>query len=163
MVAVRQRTPAQAAFGQVVRAFGLIQRVMRPYFQQYGLSQAQWAILRHLHRAQTEEGHTNGLRMGELGQRLLVQPPSVTTLVRRLVKAGLVAQATAPNDRRGFELRLTAKGEKLVSRVLLAHQEQIRSVMGGLGDEELPAFEHYLSRLNTHLAALAAKTPDTLD
>ncbi len=163
MVALRQRTPAQTAFGHVLRAFGLIHRVMRPYFQQYGLSQAQWAILRTLHRAQEEEGLKNGLRMGELGQRLLVQPPSVTTLVRRLVKAGLVAQSAAPNDRRGFELRLTPKGESLVSRVLLAHQDQIRSVMGGLGDEELPAFCQYLERVNTHLAALAAKTPDTLD
>jgi DNA-binding MarR family transcriptional regulator len=136
---------------------------MRPYFQQYGLSHAQWAILRLLHRAQVDEGHASGLRMGELGQRLLVQPPSVTTLVRRLVKAGLVSQTTAPNDRRGFMLRLTPKGESLVSRVLLEHHLQVRSVMGGLGDEELPAFCQYLERLNTHLAALAAKTPDTLD
>ncbi len=163
MVALRQRTPSQAAFGQVLRTYGLIQRVMRPYFQQYGLSQAQWAILRILHRAENEEGHANGLRMGELGQRLLVQPPSVTTLVRRLVKAGLVTHTAAPNDRRGFELRLTPKGESLVGRVLLEHHQQVRSVMGGLGDEELPAFCQYLERLNTHLAALAVKSPDTLD
>jgi DNA-binding MarR family transcriptional regulator len=136
---------------------------MRPYFHQYGLSQAQWSILRVLHRAAEEEGRTEGLRMGELGQRLLVQPPSVTMLVRRLVKAGLVRQIAVRNDRRGFELRLTPKGENLVNRVLLAHQNQIRTVMGGLDDAELPAFCQYLERLNTHLAALAAKTPDTLD
>jgi len=163
MVALRQRTPSQAAFGHVLRAYGLIQRVMRPYFQQYGLSQPQWAILRHLHRAQEEEGRTEGLRMGEIGQRLLVKPPSVTTVVRRLVKAGLVSQAAAPNDRRGFELRLTPKGESLVTRVMLVHQDQIRVVMGGLGDDELPAFCQYLERVNNHLAALAAQTPDTLD
>jgi DNA-binding MarR family transcriptional regulator len=163
MVSLRQRTPSQAAFGGVLRSFGLIQRVMRPYFQQYGLSQAQWAILRILHRAQEEEGRMEGLRMMEIGQRLLVQPPSVTAQVRRLVKARLISQMEAPNDRRGFELRLTSKGEKLVSRVLLAHQDQIRQVMGGLADDELPALCGYLERLNTHLAALAAKTPDTLD
>jgi len=162
MLAPLQRTPAQTSYAHLLRAFGLIQRVMRPYFQQHGLSQAQWGILRALHCAQ-EQGQPNGLRMGELGQRLLVQPPSVTTLVRRLVKSGLVAQTAAPNDRRGFVLRLTPKGESLVGRVLLAHQEQIRSVMGGLNDDELPAFVLHLERLNTHLAALAAKTPDTLD
>lgn len=163
MPAIRKRTPSQAAFGGVLRSFGLIQKVMRPYFQQYGLSQAQWAILRTLHRAQTEEGRENGLRMMELGQRLLVQPPSVTTLVRRLVKSRLVTQVEAPNDRRGFELRLTPKGEKLVERVLLAHQGQIRHVMGGLADDELPVLGGYLERLNLHLAALAAKIPDSSD
>ena len=163
MASVRQITPSQAAYGGVLRSFGLIQRVMRPYFQQHGLSQAQWAILRNLHRAQTEEGRAEGLRMGEIGQRLLVQPPSVTTVVRRLVKTGLVRQTATPNDRRGFELRLTPKGEKLVTRVLLGHQNQIRRVMGGVADDELPVLYSYLERLNTHLTALAAKTPDQLD
>lgn len=162
MASTCPRNPSQAAYGGVLRSFGLIQRVMRPYFQQFGLSQPQWAILRVLHRAK-EEGRTDGLRMMELGQRLLVQPPSVTTQVRRLVKARLVSQVEAPSDRRGFELRLTPKGEKLVSRVLLAHQHQIRQVMGGLDEAELPALSGYLERLNTHLAALAAQTPDPLD
>ncbi|HVU38885.1 MAG TPA: MarR family transcriptional regulator [Opitutales bacterium] len=162
MVSVLQRTPSQAAFGQLLRVYGNVQRVMRPYFQQYGLSQAQWAILRILQRAKQEEGREE-LRMGEIGQRLLVQPPSVTTLVRRLVKTGLVRQRAAPNDRRGYELRLTDQGEALVNRVLDAHQAKIRQVMGGLGDEELPAFCQYLERINTHLAALAAKNPDTPD
>jgi len=162
MVSLLQRSPAQAAFGNLLRTYGLIQRVMRPYFQQYGLSQAQWAILRTLHRAQ-EEGRKDGLRMGEIGQRLLVQPPSVTTLVRRLVKAGLVSQSAAPTDRRGFDLRLTRKGEALVERVLQVHQDQISRVMGGLGEEDLQTFNGYLEQIHTHLAALAAKTPDSLD
>ncbi len=162
MVSQLQRTPSQAAFANVLRTYGLVQRVMRPYFQQYGLSQAQWAILRALYRAQVE-GRTSGLRMGEIGQRLLVQPPSVTMLVRRLVKAKLVCQATAPTDRRGFELRLTKNGENLVRRVLQVHQAKINEVMGGLDEEDLPIFTAYLERLNTHLAAIAAKNPDTLD
>jgi DNA-binding MarR family transcriptional regulator len=162
MASLLQRTPSQAAYGNVIRTYGLIQRVMRPYFQQYGLSQAQWAILRALYRAQNE-GRTSGLRMGELGQRLLVQPPSVTMLVRRLVKAKLVAQATTPTDRRSFELRLTKKGENVVRCVLEVHQAKISEVMGGLDDEDLNVLTTYLERINTHLTALAAKTPDTLD
>jgi MarR family transcriptional regulator for hemolysin len=156
-------TPAQRAFGQTLRMFGLFHRVMRPYFQEFGLSQAQWAILRHIHRAQKEEGRKNGLRMAEIGQRLCVQPPSVTTVVRRMVKAGLVTQSTAPNDRRGTQLRLSRNGEALVRRILLGHPQQIRHVMGGLTDDELPLLSGLLERANAHLAAVAAKTPDTFD
>lgn len=154
------RGPPETAYGGVLRLFGLIQRVMRPYFLQFGLSQSQWAILRVLYRAE-EEGRTDGLRLVELGQRLLVQPPSVTTLVRRLEKAGLVCHAAAPHDRRGIQLGLTIHGRELVQRVLLVHRDQIRHVVGGLDDRELALFCSLLERLNNHLATAAARGPDT--
>jgi DNA-binding MarR family transcriptional regulator len=151
------------AFGGILRAYGLIQRIMRPYFLQFGLNSSQWAILRHLLRAEEEEGRVDGLRLVELGQRLLVQPPSITTLVRRLEKAGLVRHAVTPNDRRSIQLRLTEEGRKLVQRVLLRHKEQVRRVVGGLDDHELEVFCQLVERLNTHLATTAAQLPDTLN
>jgi len=156
----KHRGPPEIAFSGILRLYGLIQRVMRPYFLQFGLSPSQWAILRNLHRAE-EEGRLEGLRLVELGQRLLVQPPSVTTLVRRLEKAGLVGQAAAPHDRRGVQLRLTTQGRELVQRVLLVHRDQIRHVVGGLDDRELTLFCDMLERLNTHLATAAASGPDS--
>jgi DNA-binding MarR family transcriptional regulator len=158
----KHRGPPEIAYGGILRSFGLIQRVMRPYFLQFGLSQSQWAILRVLYRGE-EEGRTEGLRLVELGQRLLVQPPSVTTLVRRLEKAGLVCLAAAPNDRRGVQLTLTAQGRELVQRILLVHRTQIRHVVGGLDDRELSLFCDLIERLNNHLAASAARAPDTLN
>jgi len=156
----KHRGPPEIAYGGILRLFGLIQRVMRPYFLQFGLSQSQWAILRILSRAE-EEGRAEGLRLVELGQRLLVQPPSVTTLVRRLEKTGLVCHSAAPNDRRGIQLRLTAQGRELVQRVLLVHRDQIRHVVGGLDDRELSQFCDLVERLNTHLTAAAARGTDT--
>ena len=35
--------------------------------------------------------------------------------------------------------------------------------MGGLGEADLRIFNGYLEKIHTHLAALAAKTPDSLD
>jgi DNA-binding MarR family transcriptional regulator len=158
----KHRGPPEIAYGGILRSFGLIQRVMRPYFLQFGLSQSQWAILRILYRAE-EEGRTEGLRLVEIGQRLLVQPPSVTTLVRRLEKAGLVCHAAAPNDRRGVQLRLTDQGRELVQKILRVHRTQIRHVVGGLDDRELTLFCDLLERLNTHLATAAARGPETLN
>ena len=60
-------------------------------------------------------------------------------------------------------MRLTKKGETVVQRVLQVHQAKISDVMGGLGEEDLNVLTNYLERINTHLTALAAKTPDTLD
>jgi DNA-binding MarR family transcriptional regulator len=154
-----QRGPPEQVYGGLLRAYGLLQRVMRPYFLQFGLTASQWSILRILYRAE-EEGRTDGLRLVELGQRLLVQPPSVTTLVRRLEKAGLVIHVAAPTDRRGVQLRLAEPGRELVRRILAVHKEQIRRILGGLSDLELTHFVELLERLTTHLAAAAAQTPE---
>ena len=52
------KTPAppsrERAFRQLIRTFGLIERVMQPYFAQFGISGAQWGVLRNLHRAEVE-------------------------------------------------------------------------------------------------------------
>ena len=86
--------PAEGAFRQFIHTLGLIERVMHPYFAQFGISGAQWSVLRNLHRAE-QEGHA-GLRLTDLSERLLVRPPSVTGVVDRLEKVGLVARGGVP-------------------------------------------------------------------
>src|SRR5919108_5259971 len=88
--------PAEGAFRELLRVLGLLERVMQPYFAQFGISGSQWGVLRNLHRAE-EEG-LPGLRLTELSDRLLVRPPSVTGAVDRLVRAGLVAREASVSD-----------------------------------------------------------------
>src|SRR3954467_11797191 len=76
---------------ELIRAYGLLERIMDPYFAHFGISGSQWGVLRNLHRAELE-GHA-GLRLSELGRRLLIRPPSVTGLIDRLVRADLVKRA----------------------------------------------------------------------
>ena len=66
----------EEAFRALVRTYGLMRRVMEPFFVQYGISGSQWGILRALHRA-AGEGKVS-LRATDLGNRLLIRPPSVS-------------------------------------------------------------------------------------
>src|SRR6516165_1881415 len=84
--------PTESTFRELVRTFGLVERVMQSHFARFGISGAQWGVLRNLHRAE-QEG-LPGLRLTDLSDRLLIRPPSVTGAVDRLERAGLV-------DRRG--------------------------------------------------------------
>ncbi len=90
-----------------------------------------------------------GLRLRDLGERLLVKPPSVTTLVERLVRAGLVERTTAESDQRAKLVALTARGRKLVQRVLQHHPAQMRAMLAGLSEAE----QEQLRRLMEQLAA----------
>src|SRR5207249_1175765 len=120
----------QEALRALVRAFGLVQRIMEPYFAAYGISGAQWGVLRQLQCGE-REGLT-GLRLTDLGDRLLVRPPTITGVVDRLVRAGLVRRLAAPDDLRAKHVSLTSKGRQLLKRVLRLHSRQIQRLMCAL-------------------------------
>ncbi|PWT83061.1 MAG: hypothetical protein C5B58_07105, partial [Acidobacteria bacterium] len=88
--------PAEGTFREMIRTWGLLERIMQTYFARFGISGAQWGVLRNLHRAE-QEG-LGGLRLTDLSERLLVRPPSVTGVVDRLERAGLVVRDGSPTD-----------------------------------------------------------------
>src|SRR5258707_14625757 len=99
--------PPPTAFRELIRTFGLLERVMHPYFARFGITGAQWGVLRNLHRH--EEHGQGGLRLSDLSERLLIRPPSVTTVVDRLERAGLVRRESVPTDLRAKHVVLTAQ------------------------------------------------------
>src|SRR5438105_7293070 len=91
----------------LVRAFGLLERVMQPYFSRFGITGSQWGVLRALHRAEAEG--QPGLRLTDLSERLIIRPPSVTGVVDRLERIGFVVRENVPGDLRSKQVRLTPK------------------------------------------------------
>jgi DNA-binding MarR family transcriptional regulator len=141
--------PPEAALRELIRVFGLIERVQSPYFARFALTGAQWGVLRNLQRAEGEG--LNGLRLIDLGERLLVRPPSVTGIVDRLEKFGLVVRTGVPTDLRAKHVALTTKGRELVERVLEQHTQRIDALMGCLTTAEQTELFRLLSKLGQHL------------
>src|SRR5947208_8724398 len=102
--------PAEGAFRELLRVFGLLERVMQTYFAQFGITGSQWGVLRNLHRAEQESGP--GLRLTDLSERLTIRPPSVTGVVDRLERAGLVLRDGSRTDLRAKRVKLTSKGRQ---------------------------------------------------
>lgn len=63
----------------------------------------------------------------ELAERLQAQHHGVVSLVSRCEAAGLVRRSSSKDDRRCVEVRLTPKGERLVSRIAHLHKVELRS------------------------------------
>src|SRR6185295_12908685 len=88
--------PSERLWHSLLRTLGLVRQAMQPHFARFGISGPQWGVLRVLHRA---EAHgEKGLRLSDLGGRLLIQPPSVTGAVDRLERMGLVERSASGND-----------------------------------------------------------------
>ena len=106
-----------------------------------------------MHRAE-EEGE-RGLRLTDIGERLLIRPPSVTGVVDRLAKSGLLKTAMAANDHRAKRVTLTAAGRQKIRRVLDEMPAQVESVLGCLSGEERVQLHQLLEKLDANLEVMA--------
>lgn len=148
----------EAAYREIVRATGLLRRAMDPHFAKYGLSGAQWGVLRNLYAA--EKAGEECLRLADLVQRLLVRPPSMTHVVERLRVAGLIVRETCGSDGRAKFVRLTDAGRERVEKVQGCHGKRITAVMGGLDAAEQHELRRLMDKLNSHLEQVVPAEPD---
>jgi DNA-binding MarR family transcriptional regulator len=152
---VATERPAERLLRQLLRTYGALDRVVQPYFARFGITGSQWGVLRTLQRAENEG--LRGLRLRDLGERLLIRPPSVTGVVDRLERAGLVVRGNATNDLRAKRVRLTAEGRRLVDRVLEGHARRIDELTAELAIDEQVQLRGLLERLQAHLEEVAAR------
>jgi DNA-binding MarR family transcriptional regulator len=87
-----------------------------------------------------------------LAEACLLQQPTMTKLLDRMVRDDLVRRLPDPRDRRVVRIEATAKGEALVKDLLVAAREHERQVM-----ERYPAIEQ--TGLKTLLRQMMQKAP----
>ena len=144
---------AERVLHGLLRTWGLLRQAQEPYFTRFGISASQWGILRVLQRAELQ-GETD-LPLKGLSERLLIQPPSVTGVVDRLERQGLVKRSPSTQDLRVRHLSLTARAHDLLTEVLRDHTQRIQSLFAPLGLEEQQTLLDLLKRLEAHLETLA--------
>jgi DNA-binding MarR family transcriptional regulator len=93
----------------------------------FGLSAAQLFVLRQLARA-------SGQSLGDLAERTRTTQSSVSEVVARLVRRGLVARRPSPQDRRRAELTLTAAGGAVLAEAPETVQERLLAGFGRLDE-----------------------------
>jgi DNA-binding MarR family transcriptional regulator len=79
------------------------------------------------------------MSIGELATCLLVKNHTAVELVARLVDSGLLKREPSPADRRRILLRITSRGERLLTRITRANLEQLRTTA--------PVFEDLIQTL----------------
>jgi MarR family 2-MHQ and catechol resistance regulon transcriptional repressor len=66
-------------------------------------------------------GDTDGLTCSELSANTLVTKGTLTGVLDRLAKKGLIRREAVPQDRRSVKIRLTDKGRSLFRKTFAAH------------------------------------------
>jgi DNA-binding MarR family transcriptional regulator len=86
------------------------------------------------------------LPLGKMGVRLMLHPTSVTNIVDRLERQGLIRRIAHPTDRRTTLAEITDDGRRVVAKAV----EAVSAVgfgLGGLTDAELDTLTHLLRKM----------------
>ncbi len=122
--------------------------------RQYGMTRAQWAVLKRLERNQ-------GLKQSELAEMLDLQPITLTRLVDRLCESGLIERRPDANDRRAKRLFLTPAAQPLMDRLDTLGGDLMEKILAGRTSEETDAAVAYLGAVKDNLRRLLDKNePD---
>ena len=92
------------------------------------------------------------MRIGELGERLVIEPHNVTRLVDRLEAKGLLKRRRAADDQRGVWVVLTRKGAALRAQMWQHYRDAIRRTFDAApSPEAAETLTAILKRIITHL------------
>lgn len=94
--------------------------------REFGSTLPRFDLLAQLQRA------PDGLRMGELSERILTTGGNVTWLVRALEAEKLVTRRVSPTDKRAAVVRLTAAGKRHFTAMARAHERWIADLFATL-------------------------------
>jgi DNA-binding MarR family transcriptional regulator len=120
---MQQSEPQQEGLGLLIAAARRrIKQAVWNRVEQYGLTPQQFWVMVGLFRRGDQSLH-------DIATRIRSDDPTASRIVSGLVKRGLVASATDPEDRRRSLLRLTAEGKKMAEGKLMPIADEIRKII----------------------------------
>ena len=93
----------------------------------------------------------DGLRGGELAERLGVEPPTITKMLRRLETCGLVERRADPEDARSLRVYLTGQGRSLEEPVVRCWERAEQTVLAGINARDRLTIRRLLDRVKSNL------------
>ena len=133
----------------------------RPNLREQGLSDQQWRVLRVLGEHAADPG---GLETGPVARAAYLLGPSLTGVLTRMERDGLISRSRCPTDARRTVVRATAQGLALVqtlSRTIEAHYAWVESQLGKAKLNQLYALLDELIALEQPVDTFSAPEPES--
>ncbi|MGA7952105.1 MAG: MarR family transcriptional regulator [Gloeobacterales cyanobacterium] len=99
---------------ELVRAYQALYDYSAQHIRELGLTPPQFDVISTL-------GNAPGMSMSKLGEKTLITKGTLTGIIDRLEKKGLVRREVPEENRRSFTIVLTPAGEKVFEEVFPAH------------------------------------------
>ncbi len=127
-------------------AYQAFESLNRSQLRDSGLTPAQFDIVATL-------GNTGGMTFKSLGERTMISKGTLTGVVDRLVREGLVERVSGQADRRTVIVRLTRPGNKLFVKLFPDIAGRAANSLRGFSRRELDELDASLDRLRAAFEA----------
>lgn len=136
------REPFLPVLREMVQTYQAFSVYDEEHIRQLGLTSPQFDVIATL-------GNTAGMTMGELAERTLVTKGTLTGIIDRLERKGLVRREVPPENRRCFMIVLTTEGDRVFHEAFPAHIAYLKQRFGRLSPEELADVRSSLQKLRS--------------
>lgn len=124
-----EQTLSLKLFTVLARTHNTLMEIDRRDIRKYGLNQTEFAVLELLY-------HKGSHPLQQIGEKILVTSGSITYVVNKLEKKGLLERKTCEEDRRIIYAALTEKGQSFLDEIFPQHAETLSRAFRGLTTEE---------------------------
>lgn len=115
----------------------------RPCLREHGLSDQQWRILRLV-------GEHGSLEMGRVAREAYISGPSLTGVVARMERDGLILRERDQSDQRRTLVMATSKGLTMLKRLTQVIASHYRGLEESVGSHNLAKLHELLDQLIAH-------------
>jgi DNA-binding MarR family transcriptional regulator len=123
-----------------------INRAYKPLLDRLGVTYPQYLVIVVL----AEQDHQT---IGEIADRLGLEPSTITPLVKRMEQAGLLARRRNPADEREVKVTLSKSGRELHAKTDCLRNELLKR--SGMTMEEMIAFNRQVQKLRDSVAKVS--------
>jgi DNA-binding MarR family transcriptional regulator len=139
------RIPVACTCSRVRKAARRVSQIYDQALEPYGFTISQYGILVNLRQL-------DGASIGQLAERMVMDPTSLTRALKPLERQGFISLATDPNDRRARRLSLTPEGLAAMRAAKPGWVKAQTAVEQALGTDETLVLHASLDRALDRLA-----------
>ena len=118
--------------------------MMRRRFDGMGLHRGQPPLIMQLYKH-------DGMTHSDLSEKMDVTPATVTNMVKRMERDGLVVRRRDDEDERVSRVYLTEEGKALRDEIIANIKEIENGTFAGFSEEEIVVLHDFLKRINHNL------------
>lgn len=111
------------------RASKVVLEEANKLIESFDLNPSEFAVLELLH-------HKGMQPIQKIGQKILLRSGSMTYVVDKLEKRGLLERVFCKEDKRITYMSITPAGIELIQKIFPSHEENIKELMSVLSEEE---------------------------
>ena len=141
---MNKQTEEKDIIYQLVRSFFPVRRMYVEHFQKKQLNFSEMSAMNLLEEA------GGSMRVSDLASALRVTPPTVTQLITRLERDGMLTRRIDPHDRRVVQICLLEKGREHICRVNEHVIQEFSGIYEMLGQEDTQKLIELLERVHQY-------------